>query len=201
MRSRRPVGLMVSRFVPRLESRFVMFEVVPWPTPTSATTEATPMITPSIVRAARRRLVRRRDSARRRSSHEAHAAIRPSSRWIWRPAAWATATSWVIRTIVRPAALQLVEEVHHLGAGVAVEVAGRLVGEDQRRLGDERPGDRDALLLAARQLGRLMGQAIAESQPLERGLGPRRTLRRARRPGRGEGVATLSRAEVRGSRL
>ncbi len=63
-----PVGLIVSRLVPRLDSRFVMFEVVPWPTPTSATTEATPMITPSIVSAARRRLVRRRDSARRSSS-------------------------------------------------------------------------------------------------------------------------------------
>ena len=33
-----------------------MLDVVPWPTPTSATTEATPMITPSIVRAARSRL-------------------------------------------------------------------------------------------------------------------------------------------------
>ena len=61
-----------------------MFEVVPWPTPTSATTDATPMITPSIVRAARRRLVRSRESARRSSSTQAHATTRPSRRWIWR---------------------------------------------------------------------------------------------------------------------
>ena len=62
------VGLIVSRFVPRLERAVVMFDVVPCPTPTRATTDATPMITPSIVKAARRRLVRRRDNARRSSS-------------------------------------------------------------------------------------------------------------------------------------
>src|SRR4029078_6671967 len=62
------VGLIVSRFVPRLERAVVMFDVVPCPTPTRATTDATPMITPSIVRAARRRLVRRRENARRSSS-------------------------------------------------------------------------------------------------------------------------------------
>src|SRR3954451_2319521 len=57
----RPVGLTVRRFVPRPASRVVMLDVVPWPTPTRATTDATPMTTPSIVRAARRRLVRRRE--------------------------------------------------------------------------------------------------------------------------------------------
>ena len=34
----------------------------------------------------------------------AHAAIRPSRMWTWRPAAAATSASWVMRTIVRPAA-------------------------------------------------------------------------------------------------
>src|SRR3712207_8863865 len=42
----------------------------------------------------------------------------------------------------------------HLGARAGVEVAGRLVGEHDGRLGDERAGDGDALLLAARHLGR-----------------------------------------------
>src|SRR6185369_7348727 len=51
------LGLIVSRLVPRPASRLVMFDVVPCPTPTRATTEATPMMTPSIVRAARSRLV------------------------------------------------------------------------------------------------------------------------------------------------
>ena len=41
------------------------------------------------------------------------------------------------------------EEVDHVGTGLGVEVAGRLVGEDHARPDDERPGDRDALLLAA----------------------------------------------------
>ena len=36
--------------------------------------------------------------------------------------------------------------------GMLVEIAGRLVGEHQRRLVGERPGDRDALLLPAREL-------------------------------------------------
>ena len=40
----------------------------------------------------------------------AHAASRPSRRWIWRSAVAATSGSWVIRTIVRPAAVELVEE-------------------------------------------------------------------------------------------
>ena len=46
-------GLTVRRFVPRDWRRSLMPLVAPWPTLTSATTEATPMITPSIVRAVR----------------------------------------------------------------------------------------------------------------------------------------------------
>ena len=41
------------------------------------------------------------------------------------------------------------EQVGHLFAGRSVEVAGRLVGEDQRRARGDRAGDGDALLLAA----------------------------------------------------
>ena len=53
-----------------------------------------------------------------------------------------------------------------LAAGRGVEVAGRLVGEHDARPRDERPGDGDALLLAAGELGR----AVA------RGAGVRPTL-------------------------
>ena len=56
-------GLTVNRFVPSPARRSVMLAVEPWPTATSATTEATPMMTPSIVRAVRRRLVPSRLSA------------------------------------------------------------------------------------------------------------------------------------------
>src|ERR671933_144621 len=39
-----------------------------------------------------------------------------------------------------------VQELHDADAGVRVEVSGRLVGDEYRRLGDEGAGDRDALL-------------------------------------------------------
>ena len=44
------------------------------------------------------------------------------------------------------------ERLEDLGAGRVVEVAGRLVGEEERRARHERAGDRDPLLLAGRQL-------------------------------------------------
>src|SRR6185369_4832972 len=44
------------------------------------------------------------------------------------------------------------ERVEDLRAGRVVEVAGRLVGEEQGRASDEGAGDRDALLLAGAQL-------------------------------------------------
>ncbi|GES16003.1 hypothetical protein Amac_096010 [Acrocarpospora macrocephala] len=44
------------------------------------------------------------------------------------------------------------QQVDDLLAGGGVEVAGRFVGQQQRRLGDERASDRHPLLLAAREL-------------------------------------------------
>ena len=49
-------------------------------------------------------------------------------------------------------AVDPLEQAHDALAGVGVEVAGRLVGEQHQRPVDERPGDRDALLLTAGQL-------------------------------------------------
>ena len=46
------------------------------------------------------------------------------------------------------------KQFEDLTARLRVEVAGRLVREDDRRLGDERAGNRDALLLSAGELGR-----------------------------------------------
>src|SRR5262245_1524102 len=45
--------------------------------------------------------------------------------------------------------VQALEQPHDLGAGFRVEVAGRLVGEQDRRVVDERAGDGDALTLTA----------------------------------------------------
>ena len=52
-------------------------------------------------------------------------------------------------------------------AGPAVEGAGRLVGEEHRGPGDQRPGDRDPLLLTAGQLGRTPAAEPVESDPGE----------------------------------
>ena len=51
--------------------------------------------------------------------------------------------------------------------GIAVEISGGLVGEQQLRSGDEGAGDRHALLLAARQLAGIMGQAVTEADRRE----------------------------------
>src|SRR5262245_15248803 len=48
-----------------------------------------------------------------------------------------------------PLAAKPLEDLHHLEAGPRVEVARRLVGEQNRRFGHQRPGDGDALLLSA----------------------------------------------------
>src|ERR1700704_334195 len=59
--------------------------------------------------------------------------------------------------------VDLQEELHDLPAGRRVEVAGRLVGNDQPGLVDQGTSDGDALLLAARQLTRVFGEL--SSQP------------------------------------
>src|SRR5436190_12538763 len=72
--------------------------------------------------------------------------------------------------------VQLLKDAHHLDAGARIEVAGRLVGEQQRRVVHERARDGDALLLPARELIRMMVDAVAEAdrrQRLRRALAPR----------------------------
>ena len=57
-----------------------------------------------------------------------------------------------------------------VGGGL-VEIAGGLVGEDQSRAVGERAGDRDALLLAAGELARAVGQPLGEAERAEQGFG------------------------------
>ena len=57
------------------------------------------------------------------------------------------------------------------GARRRVEVPGWLVGQDHRRAPGDRPGDRDPLPLAPRQLGGLGGGPVPEPDPAERGGG------------------------------
>src|SRR6266404_914979 len=62
----------------------------------------------------------------------------------------------------RAAAVDAVEKLHDPDGGVGVEVAGRLVADEKRRVVDERARDRDALLLAAGKLVRRGAHLVRE---------------------------------------
>ena len=62
-----------------------------------------------------------------------------------------------------------------------IEVAGRLVGQQHLGLGDQRPGDRGALHLAAGQLARLVLQPVRQADHLEQLRGPLDDVARRRR--------------------
>ena len=78
-----------------------------------------------------------------------------------------------------------------------VEVAGRLVGPDDRRVVDERAGDRDALALAARERVGNVVRAIGEPDELER---LERSLARFRAARRGRRAAAARRSRPRSGR-
>ena len=65
-------------------------------------------------------------------------------------------------------AVERLQQVEDLVAGLAVEVAGRLVAEQQRRVGDDGARDADALLLAAGELPRIVLRAVGEPDDLQR---------------------------------
>ena len=62
---------------------------------------------------------------------------------------------------------RVAQELQHLGGRAGVEVARGLVGEHDGRLGDERPGDGDALLLTAGELGGPVAAPIGEADTVE----------------------------------
>ena len=73
------------------------------------------------------------------------------------------------------------QQIDHLLAGGLVEIAGRLVGDQDGRIGRERAGQRDALLLAAGKLRRIVMQPFGQSD-LGQFLARARERRRPRRP-------------------
>ena len=100
-------------------------------------------------------------------------AMRPSARNTTRSAVAAAFGSWVTMTIVWPnVSTASRSRLEDLGAGVRVEVAGRLVGEQHGRLADQRAGDRDPLLLAARELRRAVVATLGEADALDHRLDP-----------------------------
>ena len=98
-------------------------------------------------------------------------SMRPSRTATWRGRPPAMSRSWVMTRIVAPVVVQLVEQVDDRGARARVEVAGRLVGQDDRRRPDERPGDGHALALAAGELRRVVVEAVLEADAGHRGAG------------------------------
>ena len=79
------------------------------------------------------------------------------------------------------AALQLAQEIDDLRLHRHVERRGRLIENQEFRLEHERPGDGDALALAARELVRVAVAGSPGSSPTSR----QRARRRARRARRG----------------
>ena len=63
--------------------------------------------------------------------------------------------------------MQILHQRQDVGAGLRVEVAGRLVGQQDRRIHGQRARDRDALALAARELVGKMIQARAQLHQVE----------------------------------
>ena len=77
-------------------------------------------------------------------------AITPACRLTWRSSVAASRALCVTIRKPQPAARhQVARQRQHLVRGRLVEIAGRLVREQQQRSCCERPADRDPLLLAA----------------------------------------------------
>ena len=63
--------------------------------------------------------------------------------------------------------VEVPEEGHDLVARLGVEVAGRLVGQDDGRVGDDGSCDGDALALPAGELARLVAGALGEADGVQ----------------------------------
>jgi hypothetical protein len=68
----------------------------------------------------------------------------------------------------RAAAVQLAQQLHHAPAVARVQVPRGLVGEDDGRVAHHRARHRHALLLAARELRRVVPLPVAHPHPLQR---------------------------------
>ena len=99
-----------------------------------------------------------------------------------------------------PSAISSLEQRHHLRAALAVEGAGRLVGQDDLPAVHQRAGDRHALLLAARKLARPVLEAVAQAERAEQ-LGRARAALGARQAGIDRRISTFSAAVAVAIRL
>ena len=93
--------------------------------------------------------------------------------------------------------VQLLQQREDVRAGAGVQVAGGLVGEQDRGAADQRAGDRDALALAARELRRRVASTGAPARPPRAPRAPAPAARPARRRRR---AARSRRCRARSSR-
>ena len=84
---------------------------------------------------------------------------------------WASSGLCVTTISVWPGRVEVEQQRADLVAGGGVDRAGRLVGEQQRRLVDQRPGDRHPLPLAAGQPGRVGVAPVRDPQRAEQFVG------------------------------
>src|SRR4051794_39868745 len=67
-----------------------------------------------------------------------------------------------------PALIKILEQLHDFFTGPGIEITSRLIRENDRRIIDQSPGNRDPLALAAGQLVRFMMHPVAQSYFAER---------------------------------
>ena len=93
---------------------------------------------------------------------------RPSRMWTTRSAISVETGSWLTTIAAeRCSDDELGQEREHLAGGLRVEVARRLVGDEELRAIGQRRAERDALLLSARELGRPGVGAVEQADALE----------------------------------
>ena len=132
---------------------------------------------------------RRSGLAHRHPQHEGHREItstprcsttRPSRSTRRASAIAASSASWVTRTSVERAdRMDVAHQIHDVPAVGAIEIAGRLVGQQDRRIVGQRSRERHALLLTARQLRRIVVSPAGQADLVEPGPGPGHGVRRA----------------------
>ena len=138
--------------------------------------------------AARRRSSGRRSqpprptrSRRPRSPATRSSLTRPSRTWTTRSARSADAGSWLTTSAVPPSSRdQLGDQVEHLARGGGVELARRLVRDQELRAAGEGRAERDPLLLAAGELARM---SVAACRPGRRARAARPARASRLRPG------------------
>jgi hypothetical protein len=64
--------------------------------------------------------------------------------------------------------MELVEQIHDLGAVAGIEIAGGLVGQQHQRAASGGPRHRHPLLLPAGELGGIMPEPVEQADPLQR---------------------------------